>query len=85
MEIITESGSGIDLLLTDLVMFGQSGFKLFEQAKVRCPNLRSLFMSGYAGDLPDLQSGLISERAFLAKPFARVPLLKKVYAVLHSE
>jgi nitrogen-specific signal transduction histidine kinase/CheY-like chemotaxis protein len=85
MEIITESGSGIDLLLTDLVMFGQSGFKLFEQAKVLCPNLRSLFMSGYAGDLPDLQSGLISERAFLAKPFARVPLLKKVYAVLHSE
>jgi hypothetical protein len=42
-------------------------------------------MSGYTGDLPDLQSGLISERAFLAKPFARVPLLKKVYAVLHSE
>jgi PAS domain S-box-containing protein len=85
MEIIRESGSGIDLLLTDLVMFGQSGFKLFEQAKVLCPNLRSLFMSGYAGDLADLQSGLISERAFLTKPFARVPLLKKVYAVLHSE
>jgi hypothetical protein len=42
-------------------------------------------MSGYAGDLADLQSGLISERAFLTKPFARVPLLKKVYAVLHSE
>jgi two-component system cell cycle sensor histidine kinase/response regulator CckA len=85
MKIITESGSGIDLLLTDLVMFGQSGLELFEQAKVLCPNLRSLFMSGYSGDLVDLQSGLISEGAFLAKPFARAPLLKKVYAVLHSD
>ena len=85
MEIITEPGPGIDLLLTDLVMFGQSGLELFEQAKVLCPNLRSLFMSGYTGDLIDLQPGSISERAFLAKPFARAPLLKKVYAVLHSE
>jgi two-component system, cell cycle sensor histidine kinase and response regulator CckA len=85
MEIITGSGSGVDLLLTDLVMFGQSGLELFEQAKVLRPNLRSLFMSGYTGDLVDLQSGLISERAFLAKPFARVPLLKKVYAILHCE
>jgi two-component system cell cycle sensor histidine kinase/response regulator CckA len=85
MEIITGSGPGIDLLLTDLVMFGQSGLELFEQAKVLCPNLRSLYMSGYTGDLIDLHPGLISEGAFLAKPFARAPLLKKVYAVLHSE
>jgi two-component system, cell cycle sensor histidine kinase and response regulator CckA len=85
MKVITQYEPGIDLLLTDLVMFGKSGLELFEQAKVLCPNLRSLFMSGYTGDLVDLQSGLISERAFLAKPFARIPLLKKVYAVLHNE
>jgi two-component system, cell cycle sensor histidine kinase and response regulator CckA len=85
LQVITGSGPGIDLLLTDLVMFGQSGLELFEQAKILCPSLRSLFMSGYTGDLVDLQSGLISERAFLAKPFARIPLLKKVYAVLHGE
>jgi two-component system, cell cycle sensor histidine kinase and response regulator CckA len=85
MEIITGSGPGIDLLLTDLVMFGRSGLELFEQAKVLRPSLRSLFMSGYTGDLVDLESGLISERAFLAKPFARLPLLTKVYAVLHGK
>jgi two-component system cell cycle sensor histidine kinase/response regulator CckA len=85
MEVITGSGPKVDLLLTDLVMFGQSGLELFEQAKILCPSLRSLFMSGYTGDLVDLQSGLISERAFLAKPFARAQLLKKVYTVLHSE
>jgi two-component system, cell cycle sensor histidine kinase and response regulator CckA len=85
LEIITSSGSGIDLLLTDLIMFGQSGFDLFEQAKVIRPSLRSLFMSGYTGDLIALQGGLISERAFLPKPFTRISLLKKVYSALHSD
>ena len=85
LEIIAASRSGIDLLLTDLIMFGQSGFDLFEQAKIICPDLRSLFMSGYTGDLTALRGGMITERAFLSKPFTRISLLKKVYSVLHSE
>ncbi len=85
LEIITSSGQEIDLLLTDLIMFGQSGFELFEQAKVIRPGLRSLFMSGYTGDLIALQGGSISERAFLPKPFTRVSLLKKVFLALHSD
>jgi PAS domain S-box-containing protein len=84
LEIITSSGQEIDLLLTDLIMFGQSGFDLYEQAKVIRPGLRSLFMSGYTGDLIALQGGLISERAFLPKPFTRVSLLKKVFLALHN-
>jgi two-component system cell cycle sensor histidine kinase/response regulator CckA len=82
---MTASGPGIHLLLTDLVMFGQSGFDLSQQAAAIRPGLRSLFMSGYTGDLVALQGGLISERAFLSKPFTRVSLLKKVYSALHGE
>jgi two-component system, cell cycle sensor histidine kinase and response regulator CckA len=85
LEIMTGSAPGIDLLLTDLIMFGQSGFDLFEQAKVIRPGLRSLFMSGYTGDLVALRGGSLSERSFLSKPFTRISLLKKVYSVLHSE
>jgi CheY-like chemotaxis protein len=85
LEIITASGAGIDLLLTDLIMFGQSGVELFERAKAICPGLRSLFMSGYTGDLTALRGGMISERSFLPKPFSRISLLKKVYSSLHSE
>jgi len=85
VEIVTARGPGIDLLLTDLIMFGQSGFDLFEQAKVIRPGLRSLFMSGYTGDLVALRGGSISERAFLSKPFTRISLLKKVHSVLHGE
>jgi two-component system cell cycle sensor histidine kinase/response regulator CckA len=85
IEIITASGAEIDLLLTDLIMFGQNGFDLLEEAKVICPDLRSLFMSGYTGDLAALRGGMISERSFLPKPFTRSSLLKKVYSALHSE
>jgi two-component system, cell cycle sensor histidine kinase and response regulator CckA len=85
MEIMTAPGPGIDLLLTDIVMFGQSGFELFQQARTIHPNLRSLFMSGYTGDLGALPAGMISERSFLAKPLTRISLLKKVYLILHSE
>jgi two-component system cell cycle sensor histidine kinase/response regulator CckA len=85
LEIMTAPGPEIDLLLTDLIMFGQSGFNLFEKAKAIRPDLRALFMSGYTGDLVALRGGVISERAFLSKPFTRISLLKKVYSALHSE
>jgi two-component system cell cycle sensor histidine kinase/response regulator CckA len=84
LEIMTGCGPEIHLLLTDLIMFGQSGFDLFEQAKIIRPGLRSLFMSGYTGDLLPLRRGLISEHAFLAKPFTRISLLNKVYSALRS-
>jgi len=84
MAVMTTSGPRIDLVLTDLIMFGQSGFELIEQAKVIRPGLRSLFMSGYTGDLVALGGRFTSERAFLSKPFTKVSLLKKVYAALHS-
>jgi two-component system cell cycle sensor histidine kinase/response regulator CckA len=85
LEIITAPDSEIDLLLTDLIMFGQSGFSLFEQAKAIRPGLHSLFMSGYTGDLIALHGGMISEQSFLSKPFTRISLLKRVYSALHSE
>ena len=85
LKIMTRSKPKIDLLLTDLIMFGKNGFDLFEQARLLRPGLHPLFMSGYTGDLAILKGDFISERAFLSKPFTRLSLLKKVYAVLHAD
>jgi PAS domain S-box-containing protein len=82
MDIIKASNSGIDLLLTDVIMPGKSGADLLEQAKAVNPNLHSLFMSGYTGDLVGLRGGLVAEAAFLEKPFTRSSLLKKVRSAL---
>lgn len=75
----------IDLLLTDVIMPGKSGAELLEQAKLIRPELHSLLMSGYTGELIALRGGLVPESAFLEKPFTRRSLLGKVHSALRSE
>jgi signal transduction histidine kinase len=85
LGILHVSNPAIDLLLTDVIMPGESGVALLEQAKRIHPNLRSLFMSGYPGDLVARRTGLMPEAVFLKKPFTRASLLKKVYSALRCE
>jgi two-component system, cell cycle sensor histidine kinase and response regulator CckA len=56
-----------------------------EQAKALRPKLRSVFMSGYTGDLVSQRGASIQEVSFLEKPFSRNSLLNKIYSALHSE
>jgi two-component system cell cycle sensor histidine kinase/response regulator CckA len=85
LTILAASQPEIDLLLTDVIMPDKSGAELARQAKGFHPNLRSMFMSGYTGDLVGRQGVLMEEASFLEKPFTRRSLLAKVYAVLHAE
>ncbi len=85
LALLNVSELGIDLLLTDVIMPGKSGVELLDQAKLICPNLHSLFMSGYTGDLLALRGALLPEAAFLVKPFTRRALLKKVRSALQVE
>lgn len=84
LNIVKASKPEIDLLLTDVIMPGKSGAELLEQAKVIRPELRSLFMSGYTGDLVVLHSAVVPEDAFLEKPFTKRSLLGKVRSALRS-
>src|ERR1035438_734596 len=85
LAIMAASQPEIDLLLTDVIMPDKSGPELARQAKGSHPKLRSMFMSGYSGDLVGRQGVMIEEASFLEKPFTRRSLLVKVYAALHSE
>jgi len=85
LAIMAASQPEIDLLLTDVIMPDKSGPELARQAKGNHPKLRSMFMSGYSGDLVGRQGVMIEEASFLEKPFTRRSLLVKVYAALHSE
>jgi two-component system cell cycle sensor histidine kinase/response regulator CckA len=84
LDTLKASKPGIDLLLTDAIMPGKSGAELLEQAKVIRPELRSLLMSGYTGDLVALRGGRLPEATFLEKPFTRHSLLGKVRSALRS-
>jgi DNA-binding NtrC family response regulator len=72
----------VDLLLTDVVMPGMSGFDLFHLLVERRPSLRVLFISGYTDYA--LFDPTIADRgaAFLEKPFSAEALLAKLKEVL---
>lgn len=76
--------SGIDLVVTDMVMPEMGGRELAEKIRANHPDIRILFMSGYA-DLDGGQSTTPGEGAHLIeKPFGPGPLQRKVRQVLDS-
>jgi CheY-like chemotaxis protein len=80
MKVFDQHGDGIDLLLTDMRMPYMGGAELAHSLRARRRTLKLLCISGYPGSLdPDLAVD------FLAKPFSRDDLLKKVREVLDKE
>ena len=68
----------IDLLITDVVMPGLSGPEVAEQLRRSHPEMRTLFLSGYASHTA-LPKRVTEERAaFLQKPFTVETLMSKV-------
>jgi two-component system, cell cycle sensor histidine kinase and response regulator CckA len=66
-----------DLLITDVMMPGMTGWELGEILGQQCPGLRVLYMSGYT----DGHEGVTRE-PFLQKPFLPVDLLTTVRKLL---
>ena len=77
-----EHRGSIDLVLTDVIMPGMSGFDLIVHLRSLRPKLAILFMSGYASDLIVRAGVPEPERLVLHKPFTRKSLLTKVRSVL---
>jgi PAS domain S-box-containing protein len=85
LEICRDRGpAGVDLLLTDVVMPEMGGRVLWDRARVRCPAMRVLFMSGYTEDAILRHGIATNEVTLLAKPFAPHDLLRKIRAVLDA-
>jgi two-component system, cell cycle sensor histidine kinase and response regulator CckA len=77
MKVFEQHGDAIDLLLTDMRMPYMTGAELAHQLRGRRRTLKLLCISGYPGQL---DADLATD--FLAKPFSREELLKKVREVL---
>jgi two-component system, cell cycle sensor histidine kinase and response regulator CckA len=74
----------IQLLLTDVVMPIASGLQLSEQLAAVQPDMKVLYMSGYADSVLHNRGVINSAINFLPKPFGPEALLKKIRAILDA-
>jgi len=77
-------GGKIDLLFTDVVMPGMNGRKLAETLLESRPETKVLYTSGYTENVI-VHHGILEKRlSFIAKPYTRGTLSRKVREVLDS-
>jgi signal transduction histidine kinase/CheY-like chemotaxis protein len=73
---------GIHLLLTDIIMPGMNGYELAQELRSQYPEMKILYMSGYA-DHTLIHQGMLEEGAgYIQKPFTLESLARKVREVL---
>jgi nitrogen-specific signal transduction histidine kinase/CheY-like chemotaxis protein len=78
-------GGQLDLLITDIVMPGMNGKEVAAELVRSYPDLRVIYMSGYA-EHAVVQRGVIDEGiAFIPKPFDPLVLAKTVREVLDGQ
>jgi DNA-binding response OmpR family regulator len=72
----------INLLLLDVIMPRKNGREVYEEALRIRPDIKTLFMSGYAGDVFKEDINLDAGLNFIAKPAPPTELLRKIRETL---
>ena len=84
LELYENHKGQIHLLLTDVVMPQMNGGELARRFLKMFPDLKVLFMSGYAENCVIQPGKLSPETHFLQKPFNPVKLAQKVQVILNG-
>ena len=74
----------VDVLLTDLTMPGIGGHELADRLRARAPDLKVMFMSGFAEGGDFSASSLPPATAFLEKPFTFTMLSERMRDLISS-
>jgi PAS domain S-box-containing protein len=82
LRLLHDHPDRIDLLLTDVVMPGMSGYELVERARPLRPAMRILYVSGYSEEAITRQGQLTEDIELLAKPFTPGVLTAKIRQLL---
>jgi hypothetical protein len=75
----------VKLLLTDVVLPGQNGRDLANDLRTICPNLRTIFISGYPENAVTRHGIQEDGMFYLPKPFSLQSLTRKVRQVLEQK
>jgi nitrogen-specific signal transduction histidine kinase/ActR/RegA family two-component response regulator len=82
LDVLAGAGSGVDVVLTDLVMPELNGNELAQRLREERPELPVLYMSGYT-DADVVERGLLDAAApFIQKPFTPDELALRIRELL---
>lgn len=84
IELATQYKGAIPLIVSDVVLPEMSGPAAVSRLQTLHPEMRPLFVSGYA-EVPVTQQLIASGAALLQKPLSREDLLRKVGEMLQSD
>jgi two-component system, cell cycle sensor histidine kinase and response regulator CckA len=84
LQIFGQHGGPIDLLITDVVMFGISGPQVARRVVSRRPGIKVLYLSGYTADALGRHGVLEPDVMVLRKPFTPEALLQAVRQALEA-
>ena len=78
IEVLASQGGGVDLVVSDVVMPEMDGPTLLKELRKDNPDLKIIFVSGYAEDAFEKSLPDSSQYNFLAKPFTLKQLVSAV-------
>jgi PAS domain S-box-containing protein len=84
IRILENNPGEIDLVVSDIMMPKLNGLELRKQAILLVPEMRFLFISGYAEDTIGQTAHLPQDASYLEKPFLPIELARKVRALLNE-
>ena len=82
LQVIEEHGDEIDLIISDVMMAGMGGPEMVQEIRKKYPDIKVIFISGYAEDAFVDEYGTDNNFNFLAKPFTLKQLALKVKEVM---
>lgn len=84
IDLAKTHGTGIQLLMTDVVMPEMNGRELAGKLMTLCPGLKCLYMSGYTANVIAHHGVLDEDVHFITKPFSLPDVAAKVREVLEA-
>ena len=85
MKVVVNYKKAIHLLLTDVIMPNINGQELAENLSVVYPDLKVIYMSGYADNAIARLGVLDVDQNFIQKPFTPFELVKKIQEILNKK
>ena len=85
IEIFRQHADHIDAVVSDIMMPHVDGFELKQRIAAMSPDMKFLFMSGYAEEIVEQRQSVLQGCAFLEKPFLPDELSDKVRDLLKGK